>query len=183
MTFLHLDLCCGLGGWSQPFRDDEKWRSVGLDIREDLSADVIADVRALPLRDDTNVTLITASPPCVEFTKYRLPWFGNGCYDGPEPSMELVEACLETIERLQPRYWIMENVVGLSKYWRQSRKNIGPWHFWGEFPPFNANVVWKGQRFHDPEERSEKSAEIPSHIAYALKRSVEIYAPSSGLQA
>jgi hypothetical protein len=172
-TRLHVDLCTGLGGWTQPFRDAETWRTVGLDVRADLNADVVADVRHLPF--DCDPDLVTASPPCIEFTKWKLPWYGDGACSG-DPSMELVEACLAAIEELDPQYWVLENVVGLHMYWKPARKHVGPYYLWGDFPPFDAETVYKDQRFQPKDRRSELSAKIPYHVADALRQSVEVYA-------
>lgn len=166
--FLHIDLCCGLGGWQAPFEKDPAWRSVGLDIREDLEADVIADVRQLPLQE-CKPDLLTMSPPCDAFTRWRLPWFDE------DPSLELVQACLRAKDYLQPQWWILENVEGLSKFWRESRRNIGPFHFWGDFPPIDPEFVWKQQNKQPAERRSELAAEIPYHYARALKLAVEAW--------
>jgi hypothetical protein len=172
MTLLHVDLCTGLGGWKAPFEDSDRWRSVGVDIREDLNADVVGDVRHLPI--NATPDLITMSPPCIEFTKWKLPWFGDGACSG-NPSMDLVEACMNVVDELEPEWWILENVVGLHMYWRESRKRVGPYYFWGDFPPFDAETVWKQQRLQPKERRSELSAKIPYHVADALRRSVEVY--------
>ncbi len=43
-----LDLCCGLGGASRPMVE-RGWRVVRVDNRDDCAADVVADMRALPL--------------------------------------------------------------------------------------------------------------------------------------
>lgn len=169
---LHIDLCCGLGGWSAPFEDADGWQTVGLDVREDLNADVIGDVRALPFK--RSPTLLTMSPPCTEFTKWKLPWFHGGACRGPA-SMELVEACLDAVDELRPRWWVLENVIGLHLRWKPARKNVGPYYLWGEFPPFDAETTWKQQRHQPKDRRSELSAKIPYHLADALRRSVEVW--------
>lgn len=168
---LHIDLCCGLGGWQSPFKESPRWTSIGFDIRDDLEADVVADVRALPVDPDTDVTLLTISAPCTEFTKWRLPWYDGGAKQG-NPSMEIVEACLQAAETLSPRFWIMENVQGLHLYWKPARKHVGPYYLWGEFPPFDAETVWKMQNQQPADRRSELSAKIPHHLADALRQSI-----------
>jgi hypothetical protein len=170
---MHVDLCCGLGGWQAPFRERPQWRTVGLDVRRDLDPDIQADVRQLPLNAD--VTLLTASPPCTEFTKWKLPWFGDGACDG-NPSMDLVNACISAVDELQPDWWLLENVVGLHMYWKPARKHVGPYYLWGDFPPFDAETVWKDQRLQPKDMRSELSAKIPYHLADALRQAVEVWA-------
>jgi len=94
--FLHIDLCTGLGGWRAPFEESDTWRSVGIDIRDDLNADVVGDVRALPF--DCSPDLLTASPPCTPFSRYSMPWL-----DEPNPDMSLVEASLAAVDELNNR--------------------------------------------------------------------------------
>lgn len=164
--FLHVDLCTGLGGWKASFENSPKWRTIGLDIRSDLNADVVADVRQLPI--GCTPTLLTMSPPCTEFTRYSLPWLVE-----PEPDMGLVRACLDAVDELDPDWWVLENVQGLKQYWgREETKRIGPYYLWGEFPPFDA-VVTDGGKMSTSGENPEKRAEIPYSLGDSLRRSVE----------
>lgn len=163
---LHIDLCCGLGGWQAPFQD-HGWRSVGVDIRDDLEADVIGDVRNLPFK--CRPTVLTASPPCTEFSRWDMPW----CEE-PDPSLDLVRACLRAVDELQPEWWVLENVRGLHRYWRPCRKRVGAFHLWGEFPPFDVEVTWKGKEQLSGTE-PEKRAEIPYPLANALRHAVEVW--------
>lgn len=164
---LHIDLCTGLGGWTAPFKDAPGWRSFGLDVRDDLNADVLGDVRALPF--DCRPTLVTASPPCRDFVRWMLPWL-----EEPDPDLSLVEACLEAVETLQPRYWVLENSRGLHQYWKPARTRYGAFYLWGDFPPFDAPETWKG-KMQTSGERPEERAKIPYPLADALRRSVETY--------
>jgi hypothetical protein len=165
---LHLDLCCGLGGWGAPFREADDWRSAGLDIRADLEADVVGDVRSLPF--SVSPTLLTMSPPCTEFSRYSMPWL-----DEPNPDMSLVEACLDAVQELRPTWWVLENVRGLKQYWsREEAVRVGPYYLWGEFPfgSFNA-VLPDGGKMSVSGERPEERAEIPYALADSLRRAVE----------
>jgi len=170
---LHIDLCCGLGGWDQPFKDADDWRSVGIDIRDDLNADVVADVQALPL--DCSPDLLTMSPPCTEFSRYSMPWLHE-----PHPDMSLVRACLDAVDELDPKYWILENVRGLKEYTgRAEAKRVGPFYLWGEFPAFDVTVT-DGGKMQISGENPEKRAQIPYSIGDSLRRSVEWFADSGG---
>lgn len=163
---LHVDLGTGLGGWTAPFQDVPGWQSVGIDIRDDLEADVIGDIRQVPL--DCSPELLTMSPPCTEFARWMLPWLHE-----PNPDLSLVEACLDAVEELDPRWWILENSRGLHMYWRPARKVVsGRWYLWGEFPPFDVALSDGGKMAvsgRNPEER----AKIPYGLADSLRRSVE----------
>ena len=60
---LHIDLCTGVGGWKAPFEESDQWRSVGIDIRDDLDADVIADVRQLPINATPDLQALEGPRP------------------------------------------------------------------------------------------------------------------------
>jgi hypothetical protein len=166
---LHIDLGTGMGGWTAPFENAPGWRSVGLDIRDDLDADVVGDMRYLPF--DCSPTLLTMSPPCTEFTRYALPWL-----DEPEPSLSLVESCFQAVDELDPDCWVLENVSGLKQYtgWQET-KRVGPYYLWGEFPPFDV-ALSDGGKMSLSGENPEKRAQIPYELADALRRSVEVFA-------
>lgn len=165
---LHVDLCCGLGGWSAPFEAADGWRSVGIDIREDLEADVVADVRHLPLA--CRPTLLTMSPPCTAFSRYSMPWL-----EEPEPDTSLVEACLAAVQELRPEWWVLENVCGLKQFSGvQERKRVGPFYLWGEFPPFDVATP-DGGKMQVSGEHPEERARIPFEIGDALRGSVEVF--------
>jgi len=164
----HIDLCAGVGGWQQAFGDDPRWRSVGLDIQALDGVDVLGDVRTLPF--DYSPTLLTMSPPCTEFARWMLPW----CEE-PEPDLSLVEACVDAVDELAPDYWVMENSRGLSMYWQEARKRVGPYYLWGEFPPFDVDPDALQGKMQTSGERPEQRAAIPEPLSRALKGAVETY--------
>lgn len=161
---LHVDLGTGLGGWTAPFRDSPEWRSVGVDIRDDLEADVIGDIRQLPL--DCSPDLLTMSPPCTEFARWMLPWL-----DEPNPDLSLVEACLDAVDELEPTWWVLENSRGLHQYWREADQNVGPFYLWGNLPPIEADVPHGKMQVSG--ERPEERAKIPYELADSVRREVE----------
>ena len=52
--------------------------------------------------------------------------------------MSLLEAAMHIIETVQPKYWVIENVVGSIRYFAEylgePRQIIGPYVLWGNFP-------------------------------------------------
>jgi hypothetical protein len=164
----HVDLCAGRGGWQAATGDDPTWRTVGIDIAPIDGVDVLADVRQLPL--DCQPDLLTMSPPCTEFARWMLPW----C-DEPNPDLSLVKACLQAVDHLEPRWWVMENSRGLHQYWRPARTHIGPYYLWGEFPPIDVVADGLRGKMQTSGERPDKRAEIPRPISRALKQSVETF--------
>src|SRR5271167_1106320 len=111
-----LDLCSGLGGASQPALD-RGWKVIRVDIDPRFKPDIVADVRALPLRP-FHVDVLWASPPCQEFSKQNLRCFYP---EPPEPELSIVALVVcPAIERFKPGCWVVENVLAarpwLSRY-------------------------------------------------------------------
>lgn len=165
---LHVDLCAGLGGWQQPFEESPQWRSVGVDVEPTDGADILGDVRQLPLKR-CEPDLLTMSPPCTEFTRWMLPW----C-DEPEPDMSIVQACWGVVQYLEPKYYVIENSRGLAMYWKPERKRVGAYYLWGNFPTFDVEQSWDLKMQTSGEHPGER-AKIPYALADALRRSVEWY--------
>jgi len=167
--YLHVDLCCGLGWWQAPFEESEDWRTVGVDIRKDLEADVVGDVSHLPLRP-CEPTLVTASPPCPEYTTWQLPWFPD-----ETPDLRPAAACFRAVEYLRPDHWVLENVRGFDHFWGDPVKKWGPWYLWGDFPPCDPGpVVYKEQN--QTPHAGVENATIPYPLADAVRQAVETWA-------
>lgn len=133
-----LDLYCGLGGFSQAFRD-RGHRVVGVDIVP--PADILADVRRLPLSGVRfHPDIILAAPPCTEFSREDQPWHRSG----KVPDMSLVHAVYKAVDFFRPLFWVMENVRGAKKWFPESVSlKVGSRYFWGRFPLF---LVPKGYK-------------------------------------
>ncbi len=176
LTFL--DLCSGLGGASQPALD-RGWRVIRVDIDPHFKPDIVADVRALPLRP-FHVDVLWASPPCTEFTKASLPQSWANTWKNPpniEAGMILVRAAIASVDLVKPSFWLLENVLGSRKFIEPilgRASAIVPGHaFWG-------NLAWrcpktKGHKWRLPPspERTALRAKIPYSIGEAICRAVE----------
>lgn len=97
-----LDLCCGLGGASRPAQD-RGWTVIGMDLDRALGPAVCGDLRALPFRGP--VDLLWISPPCITYSRWRMPWFGH-----PKPDTELMREAARIVYELKPCTWVIENV-------------------------------------------------------------------------
>lgn len=148
MSPVCLDLCSGLGGLSQAFVDDARWRVIRVDsdptflrvpythlgdVRQEGFGDFIRGI----LQDEP-VTVIVASPPCERFSiaNRRFP------EKGIRQALDLVGAVFEIIAELRPKYWIVENPKGrlrwflgsptssvhLSNYGSRYMKPTDLWH-------------------------------------------------------
>ena len=180
-----LDLFSGLGGASEAFAQ-AGWTVIRIENNPELQYvpftqnwDVLkweswAD--ALP-----KVDLVWASPPCREFSNaYAAP--------GPsaqranlefEPDMRLVQASMEIIEYLAPKYWVVENVIGAKKWFefRQptSFQQIGSFCLWKS--PSVPHITIPYEFSHTKAEqdtwstdplRANKKAMIPFEVSFGL---------------
>lgn len=189
-----LDLFSGLGGWSEAFitaghevlriennpllKDIRKTHLICIkEFRDEL---LNARTKGLPLMD---IDLITASPPCLEFSNaYSAPkaqWLRDNptaLFDDYEPSLELLEVTLEIIEILKPRYWVIENVVGAIKHFKPKlgtpRQIIGAYVLWGNYP----EILLRGEPIPTKAKkdkrhsklRSNHRAKIPIQLSHGL---------------
>lgn len=168
---LVLDLYCGLGGFSQAFRD-RGHQVIGVDILQ--PADVVADVKRLPFAKSFRPDIILASPPCTEYSREWMPW----CKTGKEPDHSLMHAAYKAVATFKPRWWVIENVQGATPYWPPYRLRIGSRYLWGKFPipavlPHKAKCEGKERLGPQVENRARVRAVIPYPISLALCESME----------
>lgn len=91
---------------------------------------------------DPWIDLVWASPPCREFSRaYNAPQAEAeraGIEYTPTDGLALVEAAIRIIKKLEPKYWVIENVAGARKWLEPilgpPRQVIGPYCLWGNFP-------------------------------------------------
>ena len=148
---LCIDLCSGLGGFSQAFVDagwdvlridnDDRFRGVPFTIIADV-CQVDSIVEAIGAKGMPS--LIVASPPCERFS------LGNRMFPkvGVAKALEVVGAVFEIIARVRPENWIVENPRGrlrwfignptssirLSDYGSKYMKPTDLWHNIGFAP-------------------------------------------------
>jgi len=198
-----LDLCSGLGGFSEAFL------TAGHDVLRIENNPLLADVPNTRLmcifefRDwlEDNyknpksmgdmlmsarfhkIDLIVFSPPCYEFSLAFSAPRAIHMREKPlipyQPSTDILECGLDIIEMLSPRYHIIENVRGATKYFKEivgSPRQINhAYVFWGNFPSFVPN------KFPSKSEKDERwnplraniRGKIPLTISEALLEAVE----------
>lgn len=168
-----LDLCCGLGGWSEGLML-EGWRCVGVDIA-DFSANypgefIQADLLAWEGWQTLSPDLVVASPPCEEFSRHSMPWLKKK--NPPEPSMALIDRCFE-IGRKSHAWLILENVRGAQKWLGRSKANCGPFHLWGDVPAILPSVSKGKENFtgwNGGEMQRAERAKIPLELSRWIGR-------------
>lgn len=171
MKPLALDLCCGLGGWSDGLIA-EGWDVIGYDIeRHDYGSGaypgklVLQDIRTLDGRQFRGkMSLITASPPCTEYSYMAMPWsrgkqirnalLGNGEFpNGYKGSRtiaqlnELFNACVRIGQEAGCPI-IIENVRGAQEWVGTARWAWGSFYLWGDVPalmPIPAKIRMKSK--------------------------------------
>ena len=160
---LLIDLCCGLGGWSQPFID-RGWRAVGFDIKRfDYPGElVIQDVRTIDGRNLRGARLIVASPPCEEFSRFQMPW--TRAKNPPEPDLSIVDACFR-IAREAHAPVILENVRAAREWLGMATMHWGPFYLWGDgVPALLPSLSYRLKESYSSSERA-KRAQIPRVLA------------------
>ena len=117
MSRVILDLCGGLGGWSEPYRlagyhvINVTWP--GLDVRT--------------YRPPAEVYGILAAPPCDHFSVSGAQYWPAKDRDGrTAEALAVVDACLSMIEATRPHFWALENPIGRLRRLREAR--LGPVH-------------------------------------------------------
>jgi hypothetical protein len=108
MTKLCIDLCAGLGGFSQAFKDDSEWEVVTVELNKKQKPTICADVRYLPLKKALAPVALLASPPCNHFSLACLQFPRIGV----KQALEVVGACFEAVAWLKPKRWLIENPRG-----------------------------------------------------------------------
>lgn len=183
-----LDLCSGLGGASEAF-SQAGWNVIRIESNPELS--YVPFTQCLDVLEWTEwigdlpdrIDVVWASPPCREFSRG---------YAGPaptaeraglpfEPSLELVRACLDIIDFLKPKYWVLENVSGAINHFKpqigEFKQRIGPFFLWGNFPriimPYtyehlkSRQDVWSTNPL-----RANIKAMIPFEVSFAFLESI-----------
>jgi site-specific DNA-cytosine methylase len=166
---LMLDLCAGLGGASHAMRD-RGWSVITLDNDPTFGCDVTADLRDWTWQG-AQPDLLWISPPCIDFARDHLPWIVTT----RPPDMSIVLAAQRIITEVQPRYWVIENVVGALRWFYPiigaPRHSQRPYFLWGRFPPLGRPHL--GIRKHKQSYSSSQRA-LRSRIPYAISSALAV---------
>ena len=191
-----IDLFSGLGGASQAFVD-AGWEVLRIENNPLLGEVPHTKIMCIfELRDwlenmifrypehFQDIDLIWASPPCDEFSLAYNAVHANWLREHPsepyQPCMLAIEATMDIIKMLKPRFHVVENVRGASTFFTDfigsnPRQILGNAQFlWGNFPlicpaayPTKAEVDER----HNPL-RANIRAKIPIEISEALLEAI-----------
>ena len=109
-----LELFCGLGGWSKGFHDiflDAEF--YGVDIKDYGYPYNFIKADLNDWEPDQEYDIVLASPPCTEFSIAK-KW-GWGTQD-ERIGLDLIWRAFYLIEKIKPKFWIIENVKGLADF-------------------------------------------------------------------
>lgn len=150
MKPLAVDLCAGLGGWSDGLLA-EGWDVVGFDIERHRYGThqypahlILQDIRTIDgTRFRGKVSLIVASPPCQKYSYMAMPWSRAKdlarWYRSPEHPERIVELnelfnhCLRIGKEAQCPI-VIENVRGAQPWVGPSKWMFGSFALWGDVP-------------------------------------------------
>lgn len=187
-----LDLFSGLGGFSEAFlrAGDEVVRVENNQILSEVPCTSIEDVKEVrdrlleykqnghPMR---KIDLVLASPPCYEFSLgFSAPRaVASRTKEEYNPSMDLVEITMEIIQLINPRYFVIENVMGSIRYFEKiglvPNQIHGSYVFYGNFPKFSTpDMPTKAEKdsWHGDPLRSNKRALVPLELSIALRKAI-----------
>jgi hypothetical protein len=192
-----LDLFSGFGGASEAFAQDlGNWTVLRIDNNPLLGGvpfTVIDDIDNVkqnltgPVFEIAEkIDVIWASPPCRDFSNaYSSPksiHVREHGLDSYKPDMSLLTTALDIIDYVKPKYWIIENVVGSIRYFRdllgEPRQIIGPYVLWGNFPILHVDETKleskNSKDVHSSNPlRSNYKAKVDFEISSSLKSAIE----------
>ena len=189
-----VDVFSGLGGASEAMVRSPGWAVLRIENNPRLANvpfTVIDNVENVAKSVKGNpgfekLELIWASPPCTEF---------SGGFSSPKSiasreiglenykqNLDLMLSALQIIETVKPKYWVIENVVGSIRYFKEylgePRQIIGPYVLWGNFPMIDlkAEMIipkkYKDSNSRDPL-RSNRRAKVDLLLSMKLKEAIE----------
>ena len=184
-----IDLFAGLGGASEAFVGDQYHvaRFDNNPLLEDVPAMNMHDFLTHKVMLAFDPHLLIMAPPCTEFSQAYSAPIPKAQRAGKNhvPDMTLLEVCLEHRDRLLPKYWIIENVIGsipfFEPYLGPPTQIIGPFVLWHNCP----HIVLKKHviqriRTHKRDNdkrwspiRANHKAKWPIELSEGLRRAIE----------
>ena len=168
MRPLALDLCCGMGGWTDGLLA-AGFDVVGVDIyrhRRYRGEFELSDLMVFDEFRFSAAVLILASPPCNEFARWdKCPsWFK----ERPVPDCTLVNRCRAIAANLEVPL-VLENVRGAQQWIGISKHHYGPFYLWGDgVPPLLSHCDRRTVKFKSSGWSPASRAKIPFELALQI---------------
>lgn len=188
MKPLAIDLCCGLGGWTDGLIATG-YRVIGYDIEaheydgERYQGELrLADVLTLNGAAFKDAALIVASPPCQEYSYMAMPWklakdkAAAIRADETGEKLAALNRIFNACFRIQREAsaaaghhipLVVENVRGAQEWVGRAQWNFGSFYLWGDVPALMPNSIKAiknpGFRF-DGSGRSFQSESVAQHV-------------------
>ena len=150
-----VDLCCGLGGWTEGLQA-EGYHVVGYDIEAHEYGDekypgdlVLKDILTIHGSRFAHVDLIVASPPCQEYSYMAMPWSlakakrAAILADNTGAERQRLNAIFDACFRIQREAseaaghhipMVVENVRGAQEWVGKAVAHFGSYYLWGDVP-------------------------------------------------
>lgn len=150
-----VDLCCGLGGWTEGLQA-EGYHVVGYDIEEHRYGNesypgdlVIADILELHGSQFAHVDLLVASPPCQQYSYMAMPWklakakrskiLADETGSERIKLNQIFDACFRIQREASDAAgrhipMVVENVRGAQEWVGKAQGHFGSYYLWGDVP-------------------------------------------------
>ena len=177
-----LDLFCGLGGWSVGFHR-EGFDCTGIDLKDREYPYRFIQTDIMDWVPEGYYDVIVGSPECRDFSIALYYAYGT---QKEMDGLQLVDRMQYIIQKLKPKYWIMENVKHLADFIGPPKKII-PYnehpggkkaYLWGDFPDFDVKIT--GHKHDKWGNSNPMRAKIPLALSQALARAIRAQNNTSG---
>lgn len=189
MKPLAVDLCAGLGGWTDGLLA-EGWDVVGFDIERHQYGShqypahlVLQDIRTLDGRQFRGkVSLIVASPPCQKYSYMAMPWtkakaLAKWYRDPKHPERivelnELFNACRRIAKEAECPI-VIENVRGAQPWVGKAAWNYGSFYLWNDVPalmPMTKKYKSHGMNWSDRSKRGQDFTRVAGRQTACVDR-------------
>lgn len=112
-----LELFCGTKSISKVFKA-HGWETFTIDNNRDHNPDLCADILSIDSKEIGYFDVVWASPPCTKFSVAAISrnW-KNGYPKNTEAALAMayVLKAIEIINQVKPKYWFIENPVGMMR--------------------------------------------------------------------
>ena len=126
--------------------------------------------------------IILASPPCTEFSEVKRNTASR--HYSERIGLSLIYRTFYLIEKLKPKFWVLENVWGLSEFIDKPKdivryrkaKNGKKAYLWGNFPSldfFDEDIFYAAKKKGFNQVSTSIRAEIPLALSHQMAKKMK----------